>query len=228
MSVTPEELAAFADGELEAARAAEVAAAIAGDPALGAQVGAHRALRERLGAHFAPVMEAPLPERLTGPLGAPPAGVLDFAAAREKRIARRIPRWGWIAAPALAASLALAVFLPRGIDESYAQGALAGTLDRQLVASQPAAAPTRILLSFRDRSGALCRAFTGEAQSGIACRDADGWRLVTTGAGTLAQGTDYRMADNPAGRVLEQAQAMASGAALDSAEERAAQARGWR
>jgi anti-sigma factor RsiW len=49
MTISREELAAFADGELGAARAAEVAAAVAADGALQAQVEAHRALRAQLG-----------------------------------------------------------------------------------------------------------------------------------------------------------------------------------
>ena len=223
MSVTREELAAYADGELDGARVAEVTAAVAADPELEGQVRAHRALKGKLGAHFAPILEEPLPEGLTAPLQRREAEVIDFAAARD----RRIVRWSWIAAPALAASLALAVFMPRG-DEGYATGALAETLDTQLVAAQPADAKTRILLSFRDQAGSYCRAFAGEAQSGIACRDAEGWRLVSEGDGAKAQVGEYRMAGNPAAEMLERAQAMAAGPALDAAGEEAARARGWR
>ena len=235
MSVTREDLAAFADGELDPARAAEVAAAVAADPALAEELRAHRALRERLLAHFTPVLDAPLPERLTAPLttrgdASPRDGrgaVTDFAAARERREARRaLPRWTWFAAPALAASLALAVLLPRGAD--YATGDLAAALDRQLVATQAADAETRVLLSFRDEAGAYCRAFAGEAQSGIACREADGWRLVMQGEGAAAQDSEFRMAGNPAAEVLERAQAMAAGPALDAQQEQAARAHGWR
>ena len=228
MSVTREELAAFADGELEAARQAEVAAAVAADPALAAQLEAHRALRERLEAHFAPIFEAPVPERLASLLRPEPQ-VIDFAAAREKRErARTLPRWTWFAGPALAASLALAVFMPRGAGDGYASGGLAETLDGQLVAAQSADAPTRILLSFRDEGGAYCRAFAGEAQSGIACRDDAGWRLIEEAGGAEAEVTEYRMAGNPAAEVLERAQAMAAGPALDAAGERTAKAHGWR
>jgi len=228
MSVTREELAAFADGELEPARQAEVAAAVAADPALAAQLDAHRALRERLGAHFAPVFEAPVPERLSSLLRPEPQ-VIDFGAAREKRErARTLPRWTWFAGPALAASLALAVLMPRGTNDGYASGDLAETLDDQLVAAQAADAPTRILLSFRDEDGVFCRAFAGEAQSGIACRDDAGWRLIEEAAGAEAQGSEYRMAGNPAAEVLERAQAMAAGPALDGAQEEAAKVRGWR
>jgi hypothetical protein len=227
MSVTREEIAAFADGQLDPGREAEVAALVGADPALAEQVHAHRALRERLAGHFAPILDAPLPERLTAPLTEKPA-VIDFADAREKRErARVLPRWSWIAGPALAASLALAVFLPRG-GSDYADGALASALDTQLVATQEAGAPNRILLSFRDEGGAFCRAFAGEEQSGIACRENEGWRLRMTAAGVPAQQADFRMADNPAAEVLERAQAMAAEGALDAEEERAAKARGWR
>ena len=228
MTVTREELAAFADGELDPAREAEVAAAVAADPELEAQLEAHRALRARLGAHFAPVFEAPVPDRLVSLLRPEPQ-VVDFAAAREKRErARGLPRWTWFAGPALAASLALAVFMPRGADGGYASGDLAEALDGQLVAAQSADAPTRILLSFRDGSGAYCRAFAGEAQSGIACRDDAGWRLIEEAAGSEAQDSEFRMAGNPAAEVLERAQAMAAGPALDGVQEQAAKARGWR
>ena len=155
--------------------------------------------------------------------------MIDFAAAREKRSrASVVPRWSWIAVPALAASLALAVFLPRGPGEGYADGALASALEEQLVATQAPGARTRILLSFRDEAGVYCRAFAGEAQSGIACRDDAGWRLIEEGPGARAQDSEYRMAGNPAAAVLERAQAMAAGPALDGAQEEAAKARGWR
>ena len=225
MNVTREELAAFADGELDPGREAEVAAAVVADPALAGEVRAHRALKQRLGARFAPIMDQSPPERLTALLRPEPT-VIDFAAARERRV-RSLPRWSWIAGPALAASLALAVLLPRGGGD-YADGALAETLEGQLVAVQSADAPTRILLSFRDGEGAFCRAFAGEAQSGIACRDDEGWRMRMTGAGVSAQQGDYRMAGNPAAEVLERAQAMAAGPALDAAQERQARSRGWR
>ena len=226
MSVTRDELAAFADGELDPARAAEVAAAVAADPVLEAEVRAHRALRARLGAHYAPILDAPLPDRLTAALQ---PKVVDFAAAREKRRQTRgLPRWGWIAGPALAASLAFAIIVGRGTGETYAEGQLRDALETQLVATQPVDAPNRILLSFRDEAGAYCRAYAGAGQSGIACRDGRGWRIRVTGQGAEAQESDYRMAGNQAAEVLAQAQEMAAGLALDADAEREARARGWR
>jgi hypothetical protein len=227
MSVTRDELAAFADGELDEARATEIAAAVAADPALEAQLDAHRALKARLGAHFAPILDAPVPDRLSALLESHTDTIVSFTLAKERRErARTLPRWGWFAGPALAASLALAVLLPRGGD--YAERPLADTLDGQLASAQAADAPTRILLSFRDASGDYCRAFAGESQSGIACRDDAGWRLRFEGKAAPAQEGEFRMAGTPAADVLRRAQDMAAGPALDAEQERAAKARGWR
>lgn len=230
MSVTREEMAAFADGELGEPRRSEVAAAVAADAALAAEVERHRALKDRLAAHFAPILDQAIPDRLTAPLAAGEAKVVDLTAARQKRAARSIPRWSWAVAPALAASLALAVFLPRGSagPGGYASPQLAAVLDDQLVASQADNASTHILLSFRNGGGQFCRAFSGNTQSGIACKDAAGWQLQTSGAGGSAQQGDYRMAGSPSAQVMAKAQEMAVGPALTAEQERAAKAKGWR
>ena len=60
ISITPERLAAYADGELDGETARAVETAIAADPALQAQVAAHRALKARLSAHFAPIAAQPV------------------------------------------------------------------------------------------------------------------------------------------------------------------------
>lgn len=230
MSISKEDIAAFADGELTGAREAEMAAAIAADSRLQRQVEAHRALKARLSGHFAPIAEEPVPEALAAMLAPKPAEIVDFAAAREKREARRtLPRWSWIAGPAIAASLALAVFLPGdGAPDGYADSRLAGVLDSQLVAEQQSGADTRILLSFRDSDGDFCRAFTGSGGSGIACRDGDGWKLEALGEGSDGAATDYRMAGANEGDILARAQQMAEGPALDAMAEQEARANGWR
>ncbi len=230
MSVTREELAAFADGELKEPRRSEVAAAVSADPVLAGEVERHRALKDRLSAHFAPILDQQVPERLTALLGGAEAKVADLTAARQRKATRGRPRWGWIVGPALAASLALAVFLPRGgsVPEGYLGPQLASALDRQLVASQAGDAPTRVLLSFRNAGGQYCRAFSGEAQSGIACKDAIGWHMEASGPGGGAQQGDYRMAGSPSAELMVRAQEMASGPALSAEEERVARGRGWR
>lgn len=230
MKPSREELAAFADGELDDARCAAVAAAVEADPELAAQVSTHRALRRQLSSHFAPIVEAPLPERLVRPLKQGDA-VVELADARRKREARSsgsLARWGWLAGPALAASLALALFMPGRDGGGQVEGQLAVALDQQLVAGQAPDAPQRILLSFRNQAGEYCRAFTAQDQGGIACREADGWRMEQAGDGAKQDRSEYRMAGSSSAKILEWAQAMAAGPALDAAEERQARESGWR
>ena len=142
MSVTPEELAAFADGELSGADEARVAAAVTADPALARQVEAHRALKARLAGHFAPILDQPVPDRLKKLLVGESdddgnAQVIEFAKARDRREARsRLPGWAW-AGGALAASLVAAlVFTVAGPDHpNYAEPQLAGMRDSQLTSA---------------------------------------------------------------------------------------------
>ena len=228
MIISDEQLAAFADGELEGAEHKAVTEAVQADAALAAKVAQHRTLRETLGAHFAPVAEAALPDRLTDMLATPQAdNVVPFAPGKAKVAKPAIRRWGWLVGPALAASLVLAIFLPRmggGAGDSI-DPALAQALDGQLVANQSATAETRILLSFRRKGGDYCRAFTGADQSGIACREDGGWKLIERAGGDAPQGSDYRQAGS--GDLLALAQDMAVGGALDAAAEQQAQAVGW-
>lgn len=230
MTPTPEQIAAYADGQLEGDERAAVEVVVAADPALAQQVAAHRALAAKLSAHFAPLMERELPESLTALFQPRETEVVDFGAARErKETSRTLPRWSWVVGPALAASLALAVSLPRGEldDPAYAEGTLASALETQLTATQPGDADTRILLSFADADGDYCRAFTVPGGSGIACRDDRGWKLDRLGDGTDSGATEYRQAGSNVSAILAAAQDMAANGALDAEAEAAAAASGW-
>ena len=110
MTVTNEELIAFADGELSGADAARVEVAVAADPVLASRIERERQLRARLRGHLDPVASEPVPESLSLMIAAAaaedmeqdmidtpppaqtppqaktqPARVLDFAAARARR-----------------------------------------------------------------------------------------------------------------------------------------------
>ncbi|MGE3476928.1 MAG: hypothetical protein AB7H70_14095 [Rhodospirillaceae bacterium] len=61
MRPTEEELQAFIDGELDAARSAAVEAAIQGDAELARQVHAYRADKARLAQIYAPLLDRPVP-----------------------------------------------------------------------------------------------------------------------------------------------------------------------
>lgn len=237
MTITAEELAAYADGELTGAAKERIAAAIAADASLARQLEAHRALKARLAGHFAPVLDQPLPDRLTqmlsrsaGPEGQDVGGnVVGIAAARAQRESRRrLPAWGWGGAIAASvAAVALFSFNSRDVAQGYAGGEIARMLDEQLIASQPGDAEARVVLSFRNGAGEYCRAFNVAKGGGIACRDATGWRLEAIGDGEVRDKSDYRMAGSDA-QILAIAQEMAAGEALNADEEAAARQAGWR
>jgi uncharacterized protein YaiL (DUF2058 family) len=65
MSFSDETLMAYADGELEPAARAEVESAMRGDPEVAARVARHQALRTDVFAAFAPVLDEPVPARLS-------------------------------------------------------------------------------------------------------------------------------------------------------------------
>ena len=232
MKPSPEMIAAYADGELEDDALREVEAAIAADPELAAQVASHRTLKVRLSAHFAPLMDRPVPERLLGLLKEPPASdnVVDFDASARKRVVIAAPRFRWVG-PALAASLAV-VLVGYGLSQrsarGYAVGEVATALDSQLVATQPNQAPVRVLLSFRDAEGRFCRGFSSRTQAGIACRDGRGWKLGKVIGGGKAGAGEYRQAGSADGEVFAAIQDLAQGPALDEQEEREAMRAGWR
>lgn len=235
MTISPERLAAYADNQLTGAEAAEVEAALATDPGLRKQLEAHLALKARLAAHFAPVLGEEAPERLASLLRKQPAAptgteVVDFTEAAKKMRARRFPvNWMRYAGPAIAASLVLAL-IGYGLRPStpYASGEIAAVLDDQLVATQPEGAKVRVLLSFRDSSGDFCRGFAADALSGIACRDARGWRLEKVFAPDDNQVGEYRQAGSPDAATMAAIQDMAVGGALDAKGEIEARSKSWR
>lgn len=252
MSISPEMLAAYADDQLDGAERAMVEQALAQDPALAQEVATHRALRARLVAHFAPILEEPLPESLTRALKAPPAPqtatVVSIETARARRREREArspnpepvtpepmskvparPRWAVGAGIALAACVALAVVIGRPAmvpASNYAAPELAQALDSRLSGEQGGSGP-QVLLSFADATGAVCRGFAGSQASGIACHDAHGWRLERRFPGVTAQEGAYRQAGSTDPKLMAAMQDMAVGGALDPAAERAARARGW-
>lgn len=247
MSISPEMLAAYADDQLDGAERAMVEQALAQDPALAQEVATHRALRARLVAHFAPILEETLPESLTRALKAPPAPqtatVVSIETARARRREREArspnpepmskvparPRWAVGAGIALAACVALAVMIGRPAmvpASNYAAPELAQALDSRLSGEQGGSGP-QVLLSFADATGAVCRGFAGSQASGIACHDAHGWRLERRFPGVTAQEGAYRQAGSTDPKLMAAMQDMAVGGALDPAAERAARARGW-
>jgi hypothetical protein len=229
MSIDRETLAAYAEGQLDATEQQRVEAAIAADPALADEVAAHRALRERLRAHFAPILEMPVPDRLREAV-LPSAEVIDLDAVRKARGS------SWIMSGAIAASLALGVIVGTQVRDGgpignvggrmVAQGALDKALTTQLAAAQ--AQPIHVPLSFRNAQGRYCRVFDDGANAGIACRDDQRWVIDRLQSGSGAGDTQYRQAGSVMGEIMAAAQAMAPDGALAPQQEEAAKARGWK
>lgn len=231
MTIDRETLIAYADGELDDIARARVEKAIAAEPALAAEVGKHRALRDRLAAHYEPFRGEAVPDRLTALLT--PSNVVSIDDKRHERAARWSgPQWA-----AIAATLVLGLVVGQTIDLGgagtiasrggalIASGPLESALDTQLASAQPAGAPVRIGLSFRDEAGAYCRSFDQPALSGIACNEGGEWHLRRTIGGDR-QDTQYRQASSP--EIAAAAQAMMAGEPLDAAAERAALEAGWK
>lgn len=225
---------AFVDGELDDVTTARLARAAEGDGELARAIAAERSLRDKLGGHFAPILAEPVPERLTAPIDAA-RKVVSLDAARDRRFGfnARTLRW---AGPAMAAALVLALLVPglRGgpVETrdglSYASGDLAQALDTQLVAEQAGGSDTRVMVSFADEAGTLCRGFARADLSGIACLEVGGWHLRVQRDGIDVASGDYRQASSVDSAIMAAAQDMAAGPAFDARQERAAKARGWK
>ncbi|WP_294331966.1 anti-sigma factor [uncultured Sphingomonas sp.] len=228
MSIDPELLMAYADGELGPLDAKRVEQAIAADPALGAEVARHRALRARLDGHFAAVAQEPVPDRLAALIR---TNVVDLPARRRTA---RVPAWApW--SGAVAAALVLGLLLGKGLPEQgvvrtrdghlYAAGSLAGALDRQLAAN---AGDVQLVVSFRDREGRYCRVFRSQPADGIACHEAKGWALRQTMGGSRVSARGYAQAGSADAALMAAAQELMAGDPLDAAAEARARAAGWK
>jgi hypothetical protein len=240
-----EVLMAYADDELDARTRASVDAAMASDPEIARRIARHKALRNRVHSAFNGVLDEPVPARLlqaarTEPAGSRMATVVPLAR-------RQVRRWGWPQWTAIAASLIAGLIagrvalLPSSTRDPIvmkaghllASGSLATALSDQLAADQTAAAPVRMGVSFRSKSGEYCRTFTLSqpvALAGIACRAPEGWQLgVLARVGAAGEGSgNYRQAASslpPA--VVAAVSNQIAGEPLDARAEAAARGRHW-
>ncbi|MBL8276450.1 MAG: hypothetical protein JNL93_07115 [Pelomonas sp.] len=245
LGVTDEELMAWVDGELPPPDADRVSAAVAADTALAARAARLQGLNRQLRQAFAAELDEPVPDALAAVargehLAAPATG------ARVVPLASRRRR-GWMQWGGLAAGVALVVALvpqlmpggdrpgdtvqARADGRLMARGALADALERGL-ASETRPDGTRLLLSFRDRSGEFCRSFAAPVGRGLACREGGHWQVVVltapAAAAASAPGERLRLANGelPAA-LLEAVEQRIAGLALDAAQERAARDARW-
>jgi negative regulator of sigma E activity len=244
MNYDDETLMAYADGELDEARRAEIAAALEKDPELARRVARHRALRDEVAGAYSGVLDQGVPDALRAAArgGATPTtgksgNVVPFPAR-----ATRPPPTPWRAREwvAMAASLVLGVmlswrFLAPGGDIGSQEGALvargelAKALDTQLASTQTATAPVALGVTFKGAGGDYCRSFVMRetATAGLACRRDGQWHIPVTTSVELAGG-DIRQATTampPA--ILAAIEARLSGEVLDATGELQARDARW-
>lgn len=229
MSFDSATVAAFVDGELDDLTARRIAREAETDAALAAEIARHRGLKARLAAHYAPIAEEAIPERLRSLLA---ADAVDTSLAGRRDIGRTrfsAVHWGAIAASlVLGLTIGLRPWMPAAdvaTDKGtlVAAGQLASALDTQLASNQPGDAAVRIGLSFEDRTGRYCRSFESRSLGGIGCREDDRWQLERVVRGQ--PGSAYRQASS--GDLAAAAAAMMKHDVLDAAGERAARDSGW-
>jgi hypothetical protein len=227
-----EKFFAWLDGELAPDEAAEMQAKVAADPKLSQLAEQHRSFGARLKGAFDPIVELTVPARLGDALR-PSVEVIDFAAAKRTRSIPSLPQWAAIAAT-LAVGISIGTIIPKGAGAPvevqggamYAAAGLNQALDTQL-ASAPAG-DVRIGLTFRDQAGEICRSFTQQASSGLACRSGGRWKLKGMFAVPEGQASDYRMAAGMDPNLAALVDSAMTGEPLDAAQEKAAKEKGWR
>lgn len=253
MNYDDEILMAYADGELDEARRAEIAAAIEKDPELARRVAQHRALRTEVAGAFATVLDQSVPDRLSSAarggraaadnqaarVPAPPRGnVVQFPSrgARTTGPAWRGREWTAMAASLVLGGLITWQFMARSAGDLateggavVARGELAEALDSQLASQQAADAAVSIGLTFRSGAGVYCRSFVSRAAgtAGLACHEGGQWRIAVTQSVEIDTG-DIRQAATLPPAVLQAIESRISGEALDAGGEQAARDSGWR
>lgn len=243
--VSEERLLAWLDGELGEVEAAEIARAVAADPALAERARREHALRKRLRAAFAPVVGEAPPRRLLATLGMAqePKPDDNVVPLRPRGATRRLREWRWPEWTALAASVLLGTVFGAQFLHAPAQGpvlmrdgalvagnALAKTLDAKLAADARPGDVLAVGLSFRDGEGRYCRTFTAQGAQplgGLACRGNGRWNVVALGETERPLGELRQAASALPASVLAEVDARQR-QMLDAKAERAARDAGWR
>jgi hypothetical protein len=244
--IDDETLMAYADNELDPAQRRSVERAAAADPATAKRLMDHVALRNRMAAAFAEVLDDPVPARLKASAsGGEPFGaaVIDLAAARAARTPK--PKRSWPIGGAIAACLAVGLLAGAGLETLrpapiisgrggalVADGALAKALSTQLASNQTGGQPIKIGLSFRTASGDYCRTFRVDretAVAGVACRDPQAWSVkmaMATAPEHPAGGYRTASSDTPPA-ITQLVETLSAGEPLNAQDEAVAKSRGW-
>jgi hypothetical protein len=240
MSVSEEQLSAFADGQLSDIERARVAALVDADPALSARVARMRAAALALRGGFDDVLSEPVPDRFSAVMAPKTADVIQFPS-KPRPQGTRLPPWLGVAAAACfavafvgghftAPQPALEFMADGGV---RANGALSRALDRQVAGADDDTA-VEIALSFPAEDGQFCRMFRlrGAAAdaSGLACGNAGDWSVVALAEtpGSAGQAGYQQAAGAAPEAILNAASERRTGDPLDADAEADAIRSGWR
>jgi Putative zinc-finger len=228
-----ERLAAWLDGALSPEEAAAFEREMEADPALARRAQEWRANDAFIAAALAPIAAAPIGDDLLARMGlgdpAPAAAPPPPVAANDN------PPWwrrhGLPLGGALAAGLAAVLLLatPRG---GAAPDDFSLALDTTPSLQKARLADGRVIeptLTVRAADGRWCREFRSGAQSGLACRDEDGWQVEATSdrSGPADQG-EISLAGGADGAALDAAyRRIGASDPLGAGEEAGLIARGW-
>ncbi|WP_260923705.1 hypothetical protein [Novosphingobium sp. 9] len=241
MSVTKDELSAYLNGRLDAGAAARIEAEAASDPELARQLAAHRD-------SVAASSEAEHTAQTR------PAQVLDFAAARNRRVKqakaeekarKKRAKQPVFTRPGLAIALiaclgggtmlGMNIYGPPDIalhdGELVAGTQLAQVLETQLSGTIPSrvdSTPYHILASFRRAGGTFCRLFSSPHLAGIACKNEAGWILPQTISSDRILPNELTDTSPEGEALAAAAQRMSLGDAMDQQQEQSARTMGWR
>lgn len=229
---TEDDMMAYVDGELSPSKRDAFEARLARDPRLRQAVEKERLLRRRFAETYDSALTEELPPRLERLLDRPRPRILPFR--------RRNPgpaRWRWQQLTALAASLALAVFVAHdlvgtgGSSEDEAAFRIAGetaeALDVQLASTQAPTDPVQIGVSFVGPVGRPCRTFEVSEGAGLACRSGGEWQLRLFVPGAGSPGSEYQRAGSASAEVMREVQEMIAGEPMDARQERQARDADW-
>jgi hypothetical protein len=233
------QLYAYVDGELDAESAARLEADSRVDPALAARIAVQRELRARLRAEFDPVLNEPVPQRLSAALAGPERGNAVTPIGSAPRAGRPSPSQWLAIAASLAVGVLLGVFASRSpsgspfeTDEGrlVAAGYLDAALSTQIAGAVPEGGAATIGLTFVAAGGEHCRTFALQAgPGGLACRRDGRWRVeLLDGAASQPGSDEFRQASSaltPA--ILGAIEARGAGEPLTVDEERQRIRSGW-
>ncbi len=225
-----EQLSAWLDGALPPEEMALVEAAVAADPALAERAAAWQETDRRIVGAFAPIAQQPVDAEMLDRLGLakPPA---------PQPANDNPPWWRRHALPlggAIAASLvAVAVLLQTGSPVPSSDQGISLALETTPSLSTSRLADgreLRPLLTVRSADGRYCREYQLGKESGLACRDSEGWKVEATasaqpsakpGEAVLAGGTGNTALDAAYSRI-------GAGDPLDAAAEAALLKNQWK